>query len=121
MPKIDEQIAVVARKIEQNRNRLKDLRGRVTKQNRKDDARRKLLYGAAYLAALPSLSTDAQKRSLERIEACITRPKDREFLGLRPLETGEPEASGTEAEEAPEADPSAESAEDGEQDEKDQA
>ncbi|CUH39948.1 hypothetical protein JSE7799_02676 [Jannaschia seosinensis] len=85
MPKIDEQIAVVARKIEQNRNRLKDLKGRATKQDRKDDARRKLLYGAAYLAALPSLSTDAQKRSLERVEACITRPKDREFLGLEPL------------------------------------
>lgn len=86
MPKIDDQIAEIEKRMEQQRNRLKDLKAQATKQERKDDVRRKILYGAAYLAALPSLSADAQKRSLERIEACITRPKDREFLGLEPLE-----------------------------------
>jgi len=85
MPKIDDQIAGIEKRMEQQRNRLRDLKAQATRQDRKDDARRKLLYGAAYLAALPSLSEDAQKRSLARIEACITRPKDREFLGLEPL------------------------------------
>lgn len=86
MPKIDEQIDAIEKKMEQHRNRLRDLKAQATKQERKDDARRKLLYGAAYLAALSSLSEDARKRSLERIEAHIIRPKDRDFLGLRPLE-----------------------------------
>ncbi|GGB93828.1 hypothetical protein GCM10011363_08070 [Marivita lacus] len=85
MSKINNQIAKIENEMAQRRNRLRDLKAQATKQDRKDDARRKILYGAAYLAALPSLSEDAQKRSLERIEACITRPKDREFLGLEPL------------------------------------
>lgn len=85
MLKIDDQIAEIEKRMEQQRNRLRDLKAQATRQDRKDDARRKLLYGAAYLAALPSLSEDAQKRSLARIEACITRPKDRVFLGLEPL------------------------------------
>ncbi|MEE4210704.1 MAG: hypothetical protein V2I43_15740 [Parvularcula sp.] len=82
MPKIDEQIAEIEKKMEQHRNRLRDLKAQATKQERKDDTRRKLLYGAAYLLALDSLTEDARKRSLDRIEAHITRPKDREFLEL---------------------------------------
>lgn len=85
MPKIDDQIEAIEKKMEQQRNRLRDLKAQATKQERKDDARRKLLYGAAYLAGLETLSDDARRRSLERIEAHITRPKDRVFLGLPPL------------------------------------
>lgn len=85
MPKIDGQIAEIEKKMEQQRNRLRDLKAQATKQDRKDDARRKLLYGVAYLAGLGTLSEDARKRSLDRVQAQITRSKDREFLGLRPL------------------------------------
>lgn len=89
MPKIDEQIDAIERKMEQHRNRLRDLKAQATKQERKDDARRKLLYGAAYLAGLETLSEDARKRSRTRVEALITRPKDREFLGLEPLDASD--------------------------------
>lgn len=86
MPRIDDQIAEIEKKMEQQRNRLRGLKAQATRQDRKDDARRKLLYGAAYLAGLGTLSEDARKRSLGRVEAQITRAKDREFLGLRPLD-----------------------------------
>lgn len=85
MPKIDEQIEAIELKMEQHRNRLRDLKAQATKQERRDDARRKLLYGAAYLIALEALPKDKQRRSHERIEAHITRAKDREFLGLAPM------------------------------------
>ena len=85
MPKIDEQIEAIEQKMEQHRNRLRDLKAQATKQERKDDARRKLLYGAAYLTALEALPQDKQRQSRERVEAYITRPKDREFLGLAPM------------------------------------
>ncbi|KKM03338.1 hypothetical protein LCGC14_1775420 [marine sediment metagenome] len=89
MPKLTAQIEEIELKMEQHRNRLKDLKSRATKQKRKDDARRKLLYGAAYLAGLETLSDDARKRSLARVEAYITRPKDRAFLGLERLPNDE--------------------------------
>lgn len=92
MSKIDDRIAKIEKEMEQQRNRLKDLKAQATKQERKDDARRKLIYGAAYLAALETLSTDAQKRNLERVEARITRPKDREFLGLPPIKISNDES-----------------------------
>lgn len=89
MPKLTAQIEEIERKMEQHRNRLKDLKSKATKQKRKDDARRKLLYGVAYLAGLETLSDDARKRSLARVEAHITRPKDRAFLGLEQLPNDE--------------------------------
>ena len=82
MPKVDDRIAAIEKKMEQQWNRLRDLKAQATKQERKDDARRKLLYGAAYLASLETLSGDARGRSLKRVQAHITRPKDRAFLGL---------------------------------------
>ncbi|MEP1592346.1 hypothetical protein [Sulfitobacter sp.] len=85
MPKVDDRIAAMEKKMEQDRSRLRDLKAQATKQERKDDARRKLLYGAAYLAGLETLSEDARKRSLARVEAHVTRPKDRIFLGLRTM------------------------------------
>lgn len=86
MPNIDEKIEAIEKKSEQLRNRLRDLKAQATKQERKNEARRKLLYGAAYLAGLETLSDDARRRSLARVEAHITRPKDRAFLGLQPLD-----------------------------------
>lgn len=89
MPKITAQIEDIERKMEQHRNRLRDLKAQAIKQERKDEARRKLLYGAAYLCGLDTLNSDARRRSLERVESHITRPKDREFLGLAPLSVTE--------------------------------
>ncbi|KII18042.1 hypothetical protein [Phaeobacter sp. S60] len=89
MPKIDEQIEAIEKKSEQLRNRLRDLKAQATKQERKNEARRKLLYGAAYLAGLKTLSDDARRRSLARVEAHITRSKDRAFLGLERLPNDE--------------------------------
>lgn len=82
MSKLEKKIADIELKMEQQRNRLRDLKAQATEQDRKDDARRKLLYGAAYLTALEALPQDKQRQSRARIEAYITRPKDREFLGL---------------------------------------
>ena len=82
MPKIDEQIADIEKKMEQHRNRLRDLKSQATKRERKEDTRRKILYGAAYLVSLDTLSEDARRRSLTRVEAQMTRPSDRQFLGL---------------------------------------
>ncbi|MGX9853904.1 hypothetical protein ACR03S_00420 [Limimaricola variabilis] len=93
MSKIDEQIEAIEQKMEQHRNRLRDLKAQATKQERKDDARRKLLYGAAYLTALEALPQDKQRQSRARIEAYITRAKDREFLGLAPMKDAAENAS----------------------------
>ncbi len=82
MPKIDEQIADIEKKMEQHSNRLRDLKSQATKRERKEDTRRKILYGAAYLVSLDTLSEDARRRSLTRVEAQITRLTDRQFLGL---------------------------------------
>ena len=66
MPKIDEQIADIEKKMEQHSNRLRDLKSQATKRERKEDTRRKILYGAAYLVSLDTLSEDARRRSLTR-------------------------------------------------------
>ncbi len=100
MQKIDEQIEAIEPKMEQHRNRLRDLKAQATKQERKDDARRKLLYGAAYLTALEALPQDKQRQSRARIEAYIARPKDREFLGLKPLSVDQPELADTKAQDS---------------------
>ncbi|MDE4272741.1 hypothetical protein PXK58_01980 [Phaeobacter gallaeciensis] len=103
MPRIDEQIDAIEKKMAQHRNRLRDLKAQATKQERKDDARRKLLYGAAYLAGLETLSDDARRRSLARVEAHITRPNDRVFLGLPALPQDESvsEKTGNNSDETP--------------------
>jgi hypothetical protein len=95
MPRrVEDQIAALEARMAQEQARLRDLKAQATKQERRDDARRKLLYGAAWLAALDALSEDARRRSLDRVEKHISRAKDRAFLGLEPLE---------EPDEAPEA------------------
>ena len=84
--KIEDQITASEKRMAQEQARLKDLKAQATKQRQRDDARRKVLYGAAYLLATDRLSEDARRRSLERIEKHITRNKDRAFLGLKLLE-----------------------------------
>ena len=85
MPTIDQQIDALEKKVEEYHNRLRDLKVRASKQRQKDNTRRKVLYGAAFLISLDSIAEEERKRCLERVEACISRSKDREFLGLQPL------------------------------------
>jgi predicted GTPase len=86
MPNYSEQISKIEEKLEQQRQRLRDLRAQETKQIRKDETRRKILYGAAVLAMVDKMSEEKRRLALSRIEEHICRPKDRAFLGLPPLE-----------------------------------
>ena len=76
--KLEQQIA-------QHRARLSDLKTKATKQQRKDEARRKIIYGHAYLTAVAKYDEGKRKQSLERLHAFITRSTDRAFLNLKPL------------------------------------
>lgn len=68
--------------IGQAQQRLKDLQSRARKQQRKDETRRLILYGAAALALTEELEGDQRDRFLTRVHSKITRTSDREFLGL---------------------------------------
>ncbi len=68
--------------IEQARARLRDLQARASKQRRRDETRRKIIYGAAFLALLEDLKEDQRARTLDRVHAQIARPSDRAFLDL---------------------------------------
>lgn len=69
-------------KIEQTRQRLRDLQTKARKQQRRDETRRLILYGAAALALAKELESDRRDRFLTKVQSKITRPTDREFLGL---------------------------------------
>ncbi|MCF7748508.1 hypothetical protein GLP43_13165 [Sulfitobacter sp. M39] len=86
MPNYSEQISKIEGKLEQQRQRLRDLRAQETKQTRRDETRRKILYGAATLTMLEGLKDESRQAALRRIEQHVTRPKDREFLNLEPLD-----------------------------------
>lgn len=84
MAKIDDQITQIEMKIEQQKQRLRDLKAQETKQQRKDETRRKILYGAAFLSLVKSLPEEGRDTALERIHRFISAARDREFLGLPP-------------------------------------
>ena len=88
MPNYEEQISKIEEKLEQQRQRLRTLKAEETKRLRKDDTRRKILYGAAVLAMVDTMSDDKRRLALTRIEQHIFRPKDRTFLGLPPIAVG---------------------------------
>ena len=94
MTKIDDKIAQAEKKMKQSRARLRDLKAQANRQDRKDDARKKILYGAAYLAGLATLTERAQEQSLARVHAQIHSKRDREFLGLPPLDGDDGDATG---------------------------
>jgi hypothetical protein len=75
----------INQQIEQARARLQDLQAKARKTERHDDTRRKILYGAAYLAGLRDLPKETCAASAERVHKYVVRPKDREFLGLPQL------------------------------------
>ena len=89
MTDYEARIAKVEDRIRAERERLRDLQAIRRKEDQRRDSRRKILYGAALLAAVAEISPDRRRLSLGWVERKITRPKDRAFLGLPPL--GEPD------------------------------
>mgnify|MGYP001581304499 CR=1 FL=1 len=69
-------------KIFQAKKRLKTLQAQASKQQRKDDTRRKVLYGDAVLKLLEDLSEENQKIWVVKLHEKITRTTDRKFLKL---------------------------------------
>lgn len=86
MPNYEEQISKIEEKLEQQRQRLRTLKAEETKRLRKDDTRRKILYGAAVLAMVDTMPEEKRRLAMAKIEQHISRPKDRAFLGLPPIE-----------------------------------
>lgn len=82
MSDIDDQIS-------QARERLRDLQAKARKQERQDDTRRKILYGAAVLKLADVLEADQRERLYVRLHEHVSREKDRKFLGLSPLAESE--------------------------------
>ncbi|UWS08263.1 hypothetical protein [Phaeobacter inhibens] len=82
-------------KIEQTRQRLRDLQTQARQLKRKDDTRRKVLYGIASLALLEDLPEEKRQNTLARLHAKLTKKADRDFLGLPSL----PEDTGNQEEE----------------------
>lgn len=82
-------MANIETQIEQARQRLKDLQTQARKLKRKDDMRRKVLYGIASLALLEDLPEEKRQNTLERLHKKITKKSDRDFLGLQPLNPDE--------------------------------
>lgn len=72
----------LAAQIKQARQRVRDLQARAQKQKRRDETRRKIIYGAAIQKLLEDNKGDKADRLLTLLEERITRPSDRRFLGL---------------------------------------
>lgn len=78
MANIDERIA-------QMQAQLRQLQASARKQKRRDETRRKILYGAAVLKFVDDLEAGEKERRLARLHKYVTRESDRRFLGLSPL------------------------------------
>jgi lipid II:glycine glycyltransferase (peptidoglycan interpeptide bridge formation enzyme) len=85
MTKYADQIAKIEEQLEQQKQRLRNLKAQETKQQRKDDARRKILYGAAFLALINDMTVERQQTALDNVHKRIRAAKDRAFLDLPPL------------------------------------
>ena len=85
MSNLAERITKIQEKIDQEQQRLRKLKARETAQDRKDDTRRKILYGAAFLASVKDEKDERQVKSFEKVHSFIFNSKDRKFLGLAEL------------------------------------
>ncbi len=75
-------MADLDQQIEQARERLKDLQARASKQRRRNETRKKIIYGAAVLKLLEEIERDKADRLLKLLHERISRDSDRELLGL---------------------------------------
>ena len=90
---IHERIAKLEQQIEQHRQRMRDAKAQAVKQARRDETRKKIIFGAAYLTALDKLPAQEAEQMRAHVHRHIGRPKDREFLGLAPLKADLRDAS----------------------------
>lgn len=71
--------------IKHARQRLRDLQAKAQKQKRRDDTRRKIIYGAAVLKLLDDSMGEKAERLQKLLQERIVRESDRDFLGLQEL------------------------------------
>ncbi|NKX41362.1 hypothetical protein HGG71_07800 [Rhodobacteraceae bacterium R_SAG2] len=69
-------------RIQQARAKLNDLKAIARKQERLDDTRRKIIYGAAILQLLHDVNSEKSERLRRLLDQRITRESDRKFLGI---------------------------------------
>jgi hypothetical protein len=84
MSRHTKRIEALTREIEQKKALLSDLTQKAKEDERRADTRRKIIYGAAFLAFLETIPKDKAPQAKAKIEAMITNKKDRQFLGLPP-------------------------------------
>jgi len=85
MSRTEQKIEALAREIEQKNALLSDLNQKAKEENRRSDTRRKIIYGAAFLAYANSLSSEYTEKAYSAVHKRITNKKDRQFLGLPEL------------------------------------
>ncbi|TMM55124.1 hypothetical protein [Sulfitobacter sabulilitoris] len=68
--------------IQQVQARLKDLRAIARKHERRNETRRKIIYGAAILHLLDDVSGEKAEKLQHLLDERIRRESDRKFLGL---------------------------------------
>ena len=77
-------MATLEERLAQAQERLRMLQTESKKQKRKDELRRKILYGATLLKMLEKMEEEKRAETLRKLHAQVSRPSDRQFLGLSP-------------------------------------
>ena len=85
MSRTEKKIEALAREIEQKTAILSDLNQKAKEENRRADTRRKIIYGAAFLAYVNALSAENAEKAYSAVQKQITNKKDRQFLDLSEL------------------------------------
>jgi hypothetical protein len=85
MSRTEKKIEALAREIEQKNALLSDLNQKAKEENRRADTRRKIIYGAAFLAYANALSPENSEKAYAAVRKLITNKKDRQFLGIPEL------------------------------------
>lgn len=88
MSRNQKKIETLTREIEQKKALLSDLSQKAKEETRRAETRKKIINGAAFLAFLETVPADKAQQIKDRINAMITNKKDRDFLGLPPLNSG---------------------------------
>ena len=78
-------MASLEERIQHEQEKLKSLKAQLSKQQRRDATRRKIIYGAAIVKLLEDAVGEKADKLRQLLEARITRSGDRSFLGLAPL------------------------------------
>lgn len=86
-------MATKEQKIAQLEDKLRRLRAEAKRLDRRDETRRKILYGAAFLALAENVDAERRMKMMNQVDRFISRPVDREFLGLPTLEMKSPQPS----------------------------